>query len=710
MWTLASAPLLSMALVLPDAAAAAAWPAEPPALAHAAGHSTIVSTVDDPVDGITTTDEIELRTTFSVPTNTTARDQYIPMPAGLTPTMVSGTLLADAEVDGRVIFLSHGRPIATFPVSADTDVLEVEFPVSDADVDANGYLVFAMRFLTESVSDEALICIISNFGTVQFSEITVSVTGIELPPTTIAQFFSPSVREISVLIPDDPQPELQEAGIAAVGALAHRYPTQETIITLSTPSSTTRAADVAAHGGRVIELIPGSGEVVAKVSLRDEVRLLTLTGAPELLTAAANALGSPNLAVIESAETTALAQSGSIAPTAELTLAQLGTETVKLIGIGTSVVEVPVNQTDFGSPVTSFMLHIVGVRSEVPANIAAMLSLYWNGDLVSSDVFDEATAIDLSIEIPSTRVERNNILSFRMDALPSGGTSTSSDTSGEPGGFDCGGPLGILPIEVFIDGSASTVTATPGQGLSAGFVRFPQMLGNILPVAIGDHARHTDSIADAALLVAALQRASAHQFSVRLIAVEDFIDSSMSGLLVGASSADIDALRAPLRMAEFRQIASGDSEFTAGVRAPYAALQAFTSGGREVLSLSSWGPGTEGAAEGRALQTTVAEFIAGEASGWYGLYADLLIAQRADRDPIFLDSRTIALQPERAKDFNTTLLWVTIGVATLVLLGLLGLLARRHTRRRARRFAAAEANWQAARPGFAFDRGDRSPN
>ena len=666
------------------------------ALALTAPAAAFAAEGEGAVDGSTTSTELELRSTFSMPSNTAAREQFIPMPLGLVPTRVRGTLLPDAEVNGRVVFLSHGRTIASFPVTPATEVLEVEFPVDEGDVDDNGYLVFAMRFLTDAVTDEELICVISNFGTVQFTEITVSVTGREQPPSTIAQFFSPSVREVSVIIPEDSGAAVQEAGIAAVGALAHRYPTRETEITLSTAEHADRAADAEAIGGRLIEIVPGDGEVVARVGLRDGVRLLTLTGAPELLTAAANALGSPHLTAVEADETTALSYTGHEQPRTELTLEDLGTASVGLVGIGTSIVEVAVDQTDFGLPVASVGLHLVGVRSEVPPNIVAMLSVYWNGDLVSSEVFDDNTAIDLAIDIPATRVERNNALSLRMDALPNGGGSDASSD------VNCGGALGILPIEVYIDGTASTVTAVPGQGLGAGFIRFPQMLGNILPVAIGATSLLSDSLSDAALIVCALQRASSAQFSVRLISPEAFLDSSVSGLIVGASTEEIERLRAPLRMAEFRQIDSATAEFSAGVMAPYAALQAFTSGGREVLALSSWGPYQPGAVVGRQLQTSIAEYLAGDASGWYGLYADILIAQIPGDEPVFIDSRTIALQPERASDFDPTLLWVGIGVASLLVLGGLGFLARLHTRRRARRFVKAESKWQATRvPGTA---------
>ena len=668
------------------------------------------------VDGIETHDVIELRTTFSIPSNSTARDQYIPIPDGLTPTAVHGTLIPDADVDGRVVVLAKGRTIASFPLTADTTELDISFPVDASDIDQNGYLVFALRFLTDAVTDEELICVVSNFGTVQMIDISVDVTGRESPPSTIAQFFSASVREVSIVIPEGPEPAVQEAGLAAVAALAHRYPTLETEITLSTAAHEQRAADVTAIGGRLIEIVPGEGDVVAKIGLRDGIRVMTLAGDPDKLTAAANALGAPELAAVEAAETTALAQTGHQEPRAVLTLADLGTEAVNLNGIGTSIVEVPIDQSDFSAPISSFQLHLVGVRSQVPDYIAAMLSVYWNQELVSSQVFDADTAIDMTIDIPSTRVQRNNVVSFRMDALPNGGGSDTSETSSADAnvGVSCGGPLGILPIEVFIDGEASTVTATPGQSLGAGFIRFPQMLGNVLPVAISSAAMLPDSLADAGLIVCALQRASSYQFSVSLLPTDEFLDSSATGLIVGASSEEIDQLQAPLRMGEFRQITSSGGQFVAGVESPYAALQAFSSGGREVLSLSSWGPYQPGSVVGRVLQSSIADYVADAESGWYGLFDDILIAQTPDAEPVFLDSRSIALQPQRAADFDPTLYWVAGGIATLLLLFLAGFAARAHVRRRARRFVAAEAEWERAReageqvPEVGPDRGDES--
>lgn len=648
---------------------------------------------------IETHDVIELRSTFSVPSNSTARDQYIPIPAGLEPTEVRGTLIPDADVGGRVVVLSNNRTIATFPFTADTTELDIAFPVDASDVDQNGYLVFGLRFLTDAVTDQELICVVSNFGTVQLVDVAVSVTGREAPPSTIAQFFSASVREVSVVIPENPDPLVQEAGLAAVAALAHRYPTLETEITLSTAEHAERAADVNAIGGRLVEIVPGEGDVVASIGLSDGIRKLTLAGDPAKLTAASNALGAPELAAVEAAETTALSQTGHETPKSVLTLAELGTEGVNLNGIGTSIVEVPVDQSDFSSPVSSFQLHLVGIRSQVPGYIAAMLSVYWNQELISSKVFDEDTAIDLTIDIPSTRVQRNNVVEFRLDALPNGGTETASDAPAAEAnaGVACGGPLGILPIEVFIDGKASTVTATPGQSLGAGFIRFPQMLGNVLPVSIGSTALLSDSLADAALIVCALQRASAYQFSITLLPTEDFLDSSATGLIVGASSEEIDQLGAPLRMGEFRQITSSGGQFVAGVESPYASLQAFSSGGREVLSLSSWGPYQPGSVVGRILQTAIADYVSTEESGWYGLFDDILIAQDADDEPVFLDSRSIALQPQRAADYDPTLMWVGIAIASLLVLFVLGFIARAHVRRRARRFVEAEAEWRDAR-------------
>ncbi len=636
-------------------------------------------------------DSFDLTRTFSIASNTRTVLQYIPIPVGLTPYEVSGTIFPEAAVPGRVVFLNNNRSIATFPVTPEIESLEVSFPVDASQVDENGFLVFGMRFLTDSVTDEDLICVISDFGTVSFEEVVVRVSGREAPPSTIAQFFSNSVRRIAITIPENPTPELQEAGLQAAAALAARYPTRETDISLTTVDNDLRAVDVESIGGRLIRIVPGTGEVVARVGLNDGMRELTLTGDPARLTAAAAALGSPKLMLVDSSETTDLALDRVESMVPRRTLAQLGTPNISLGGIGTSVQEVFIDQSQFGTPVRSFAVHLEGVRSQVPTQISAMLSIYWNGDLLSSQVFDGNTSINLDLQVTDTRVRRNNSLSFRMDAVPTGegaGGSSGGD------GLNCGGTFAVLPIEVFIDGQASTVTATPGQVLPPGFMRMPQVFGEIVSIAISGSSLLSDSVTDAAELLIALQRAASNQMAVRLVEPAAFIASSTSGIIVGASSEEIDQLRAPLRMAEFRQIDAENALFAAGVLDAYAALQAFSSGGREVLSLSSWGPHQPGATVGRLLQSQIADYVANSEFGWMGLYDDLLIAQLTHKDPVFLDSQTVVPQVERLSDNDVILLWVGAGLASLLLFVLLGWLSRRHLRRRARRYVRAQERYR----------------
>lgn len=633
-------------------------------------------------------DSFELKRAFTVSSNTVNQLQYVPIPIGLTPYEVSGVIFPEAAVNGRVLFLSNNRTVATFPVSPETEALDVSFPVDASDVDEHGYLVFGMRFLTDSVTDDELICVISDFGTVRFEEVVVWVTGKEAPPSTISQFFSESVREISITIPENPTPELQEAGLQAAAALSYRYPSLETNISLTTIDQSARAVDVKDIGGRLVNIIPGQGEVTASVGLREGMRELTLTGDPSKLAAAAAALGSPKLALVDASETTELSLETKDPSTNKLTLDQLGVGDISLGGIGTSLQTAVVDQDQFGIPVKNFSVHLEGVRSQVPDNISATLSVYWNNDLLSSQVFDDKTDIDLDLAINETRVKRNNTLSFRMDAVPvdnggSGGSSTSK-------GFDCGGPFAVLPIEVFIDGKASTITASAGQSLDSGFLRMPQVFGNILPVAISGSSLLSDNITDAGALLISLQRAASNQMTIRLTEPEEFISSSMSGLIVGANSEEIDQLKAPLRMAEFRQIDYENALFSAGVLDSYAALQAFSSGGREVLSLSSWGPYQPGSTVGRLLQSQIADYVSESEYGWSGLYDDLLIAQLTYKEPVLLNSETLVPQPERLADYNSTLLWVGIALGSILLFSVLGWLSRQHLRKRARSYIEAE--------------------
>jgi hypothetical protein len=618
-------------------------------------------------------------TTYSTSTNTQAQSFSIPVPAGLTPQQVSGTLVFDNDSVGTVQILAHHQVVATVKKDASVFSAPVTIPVAPEDV-SDGSVALQIRYLAGTLTDPSLSCVQSNNGNVQLTDITVDATGTASAPTTLAAFFGPGVTAVSVVVPSADTADLQAAGLAAEAAMVHRY--SDADVTVTTPSNATRAAATTASEGRIVQLVSGSGEVRTSIGDTAGVPTLTLTGDPAKLAAAAAALGSDNLALGETAEATRLGQSGVASGRTSETFAELGQSAPALQGLGESSFTVNVRQSDFGASVKEMKVHLVGRYGQLPTSLQAVLTYTWNGQVIGSQVLDgKDTSVDQTLTVPATQLSFANTLQVQLNAVPSGGANGSE--------FSCGGPLDYLPIKATFDGKASTITAVRGQSADPGFSRFPQTLGNVLTTAFGAKPS-ADDLTDAAAVLRALQQLNTEQLSVNLVSASDLAGSSASGLLVDATTQQVDDLQAPLRMDEFRSIDQQNVHFGVGVSDPFAALQAFHQNGRDLLLLSSWSPGSDGATTADQLRSDLVDDIVTDQGNWYGLSGDLMVRQAADGENVQIDSNSVVPQPSKVHHVNTYVWWILAFVGLLALLLLAQWISSRRLRKRARRLVDAQ--------------------
>jgi hypothetical protein len=625
--------------------------------------------------------------TYSQTSNDTAQLIRVPMPSGITPTRVTGRLTFDTNVTGTVQVLADGLLVATVAKDASMTRASVSFPVKPSDV-SDGYLQFSLRYLTGGATDPANICIVSNDGTVQLSNVAVEYVGQESAPATLAQFLDKSVGAVSIVTPSHPTAQVQAAALSAAAAISHRY-ARGVQVSVTTPDDAARAVRTDTTGGREIVLSPSSGRVTATVDQENGAHRLVLAGDAAQLADAAAALGSPDLDLADMNHTSRLTQTGHRSARTHLTLAELGQPAPGVAGLGESQFSVTVRQTDFGSAIQSATVHLVGEHTAVPPSISALIQYRWNGQLVGSDILGQSsTSIDKVLKIPSTQIAPANTLTVQLNAIPTkiadGSTSASALN-----GPDCNRSSSVLPLAVTFDGKASGVSVRAGNADQPGFTRFPQVLGNVLTVALGNADANT--LTDAASLVSELQFANADQLSVRLNDAKTFISSSAPGLLVGATAAQINLLKAPLRMAAFRTIDQDDVAFGAGVDKPFAALQAWYQNGRDILTLSSWAP--DSPADAVPLSSHLVGWLVHSQYGWPALYDNLAVAQSATADPVLISSNALVPQPEQLHQFHSYVYWIAGFVAVVILMWLVQIVARRRLRARAAALVdAQEAN------------------
>lgn len=579
------------------------------------------------------------------------------VPAGTTATKLTGSLKADGALEGKATVLIGERVAATY---GSDDSSSVDIPLGPGDV-VDGSI--SVGLLYEPELDDDVKCRVPDTSRVTLDDVQLALAGDPTKPTTVGDFFAPGVNRVTVVVPADADDDVLQAGLSAVGALSHRYG-ERAKVDLATTSS------LDSPTSRDVAIESGTGDVVATIDTIGVVPKLTLTGGGDELAKAAAAFGSESIVLADDATATKLTDDPTSTGALNRTLESLGNERVQLGGYGRSTGFVQASQADFGGPVSQIDVTLKGQTSDIPKDVDASLSVFWNDFLIGSRTLTESEPLNWHLKVSNTLLRSGNGLTLQVDAIPRDG--------------DCVG-VAALPIRVDIDGRASSLQATRGASGNAGFGQFPQALGGNLPVALGgDGGSRTAQAVDASRIVAALQRATRTPLAIDLISADKLTSGSESGLLVGADAAVADKLKAPLRFGSFRQISGNNSEFAVETNQPFAALEAFRTGGRNLLMLGGWQSGSE------TLAARIAKYVEARPDGWNSLSGDLVVMTASTKQPTTLASTTLVPQEKVADDFRGYAKWVLLGLGALTLLALGGALVERRRRKAVKAYVDAQ--------------------
>lgn len=631
---------------------------------------------------------VQVNETYSISANASAQQIGIPLADGLTPDTLTAVATPDNSLIGRIEVIVGGKVTQRVAVDGTGTALSLSIDMSGANVSDNA-ATLSIRYLTDDVRDDQGVCLLSNLGSIMLSDLQLSTTGVAQQPQTVADFFDTSVTAVSVIAADPTDADVRQASLTAAAALRHKYGSSASI-SVTSADDASRAVATSTAGGRIVEIVRGDGATSTALDVNnDGVSVLTISGSGNDLTAAARALGDDRLALAGGVSVTGTASgTASATPVTQRTFADLGSASPTLEGLGQSTFSLGVSQADYLQPMSSFTVHLEGAHTAIPSGVQAILTVTWNDQIIDSFSLSEPSKFSRDIEVPESLVKSGNGLKVELDAALTG-VDGAENTAAQ-----CGTGSTILPVRVTVDGTASTVSGTPGQSLDKGFSRFPQVLSGQLPIAFGDgSAVDADTLTDAAAVVIALQGASSQLLDVQQQTAEQLIASGASGVLIAASSDQMDELQAPLRLGQFRSIDQANGTFATGVDAPFAVLEGFTTDDREVLALADWQPdgnATDGTT-GSELRNYLADSILTNANGWSALYDDLYVAQSTTAEPKLVDSNSIVPQSSRVASFSGFVWWGVAVLGALVVLLLIGMFTRARTRAKARRIVDAES-------------------
>ncbi|MHB1986850.1 MAG: cellulose biosynthesis cyclic di-GMP-binding regulatory protein BcsB [Acidimicrobiales bacterium] len=439
------------------------------------------------------------------------------------------------------------------------------------------------------------------------AEITSAVghlDGTLVTPSTPANFWPPSLQRVTVWVP--PLATLtpanaQDVSLASLqvsATVAQQYGSN-TRVSVAEGTPPPHAFNVQTRDVAIKVTTHGPSHI--GVETAGTAPVLVVAGEGRALDQAAKTISASGLALATAPRATHVAatlRGGNPAQvrvtangTREITLAELGVPTT-LEGLGTVDVTQPLSQAQFGAPISNLQLRLQANYTPPPLGGVATFTALVGGYIVGSQRLSAAGSLSIDASVPTSVLARTQTVTFELDYSP-------------PGGF-C--HAGLVPVQVTIN-PASGFAARSGQSLPPGFGRSPQDLASGIDVAL--MTRDNATLVAACQLVASLSQLLFAQPVVHLVPASQVAKGTTTELVVGGSPAAANELQPPLLLAAFRTTVSANATLGYTVDQGFAALEAFSQNGRDVILLSAYRQAGLAGLLARSLQAAP--------TGWFSL-------------------------------------------------------------------------------------------
>lgn len=521
-----------------------------------------------------------------------ATDQVIitlPVNRGLRPARFVAELTPTPLMPGATIFLQQGQRILAQQALTDS-TSQVVFTLTEAIVDGGrAPITLGLNIPGRDACAAELL-----YRTVVRPTSRVEYAGERVATGGMNDFFQPWLKRIVFYLPETPSLDAAQAALDAAGFVGRAYRGMSTEFTiLPLPPAGTPIPEPApderallwAPSGPTMVLRPegGAGRVLALASRRDTRQLFTLAEGSNLVPTEGFRATTvrPELVIPRRSGAVRFADLGLPARTAE----------------GSAIVShsIPFALADFGHYVTPYAARLILRHSALPREGHGTLNVYLNGQLIESRPV-ERPDVDLTVSLPGHLLQRDNRLDVRFNVVLGQGACI------------LGGPTFIASLD-----DHSTFLVTDGSTLAPSFDRFPSALVPAFSVLMEPRDRFRVELATRA--IGAMQQTTVTPLSP--FVVRDFAEVRGALLAIGTGTM-ATALNAPLSGDGFRmRDTQGRIWDEYAPTESFAAMQAFTNNGRDILLLHH--TREDGAPLDALLREALAPY------GWFGVHGDLAL-------------------------------------------------------------------------------------
>ncbi len=600
--------------------------------------------------------------TLSAPSGDAFFTLYVP--TGTTPVEFVATMTIRGPITGGIATIT--TPTNVYPESLTNVNGSTKFsaPLTAGDVQngtVNIHVHIDLNLDSKYLNPSG--CTATDSVTAQIESASGLLSGALKSPTNPADFWPPQLNRVIVWVPS-------LVGLSASNARSAALASMQIAATISQQYGTNTQVSIAQGvppnqpisplvRNVQVEVTPGSSSANTSVAKAGTAPVLVVSGQGSALVKEAQAIGVGQLALAtansaSSANGTASATNPlkvTVTPngTREITFAQLGNQT-SIEGLGTVDVTQFLSQSQFGTPIRSLQLRLQADYTPPPVGGVATFSVLVGGYIVASQRLSTVGSLVMNANVPVSVLSRTQSVDYRLDYSP-------------PGGF-C--HAGLVPVQVTINPS-SGFAATPGQTLPAGFDRAPQ---DVAPGLNVDLVTMNDAnLIDACQLVTTLAQVLPYIPEVSLLSNSQMLKGHENELVVGASRVDSIALKAPITFQPFRTLATNGISIGYTVNQPFAAIEAFSQNGRDVIMAGSYESPSLVNSLTQAINTT-------KFGGWFGLGTGQIAVMTPDQRVRLVGSGAILTQLTAVNPANNLGIpsWLIIGIALIILAIVLRLL------------------------------------
>lgn len=441
----------------------------------------------------------------------------VPVPRGLTPAALNATVQLPLNMRSGIITVTQGeRTISKVNLPA-TDQAPIVIPLAGAEVTDNSVAVTVHTYLQQSEGNN-----FCDWGNpLRLFNGTVSFTGVEQPPATVARFLPPVLRKLSIYLPPSPSTAESEAAIRLAAAASARYGRQAPeIVVVPLPEGQTAPPTRSGPLEREVVIKEGSD---SGLSLQGSAHRWLLVSGPLGQT------DESDMAVLFS-DLSGLAASSKVSVESSSPTVRLPGDTATLRELGLPFanatmlqprVSIGLDQTRWGRSVHSVRVHLLGSYT-APGNIGGQIVASVGQETIDHWATDGQGVIDRWVDVPDRLLQRYTNLDLMLAVSANAGPCGDFTTFG----------AGSQQLTLSINGDSTVQSSPAAPPVPDGLRSMPQALLPKVQVGIEPHSLN-DTVR-AINIIGGLQRMSSIPIEIAVTSVQQAIDSPNPAILIAA--------------------------------------------------------------------------------------------------------------------------------------------------------------------------------